>query len=182
MLSSSRRAAVVSACRQLQSHQQRRGILGISKAVDTRLYRMARSVMPAISKTEEIALGCGTIGFDRDIFTGSPSLQKLIDTYQPKLTAEEQEFLDKKVDGLCAVLNDNDVVQSADFSREAWDYMRDHGFFALKIPKEWGGLEFSTQAVSQILAKLATHCMDANATVAVPNSLGPGELLARYVR
>jgi acyl-CoA dehydrogenase len=30
------------------------------------------------------------------------------------------------------------------------------------------------------LAKLATHCFDANATVAVPNSLGPGELLVRY--
>jgi hypothetical protein len=34
--------------------------------------------------------------------------------------------------------------------------------------------------VSAVLAKLATHCTDANATVAVPNSLGPGELLARY--
>ena len=34
--------------------------------------------------------------------------------------------------------------------------------------------------MSTILAKLATQCFDANATVAVPNSLGPGELLARY--
>ena len=42
----------------------------------------------------------------------------------------------------------------------------------MKIPKEWGGLGFSTHAVSAVL--------DANATVAVPNSLGPGELLARY--
>jgi acyl-CoA dehydrogenase len=58
--------------------------------------------------------------------------------------------------------------------------MRDEKFFGLKIPKEWGGLGFSTHAVSQILAKLATQCFDANATVAVPNSLGPGELLARY--
>jgi alkylation response protein AidB-like acyl-CoA dehydrogenase len=67
-----------------------------------------------------------------------------------------------------------------DFSKEAWDFMRDKGFFALKISKEWGGKGFSTHAVSQILVKLATHCFDANATVAVPNSLGPGELLARY--
>lgn len=70
--------------------QQKRTILGMSKAVDKRLYRAAKSVMPVISKTEDIALGCGTIGFDRDIFTGSPSLQKLLDTYQPKLTPEEQ--------------------------------------------------------------------------------------------
>ena len=84
--------------------EQRRTILGISKAVDKRLYRMAKSVMPAISKTEQIALGCGTIGFDRDIFTGNPSLQHLNDTYKPTLTAEEQSFLDNEVDTLCACL------------------------------------------------------------------------------
>lgn len=164
----------------LLQQQQRRGILGLSKALDKRLYRMAKGVMPAISKTEQIALGCGSIGFDRDIFSGSPSLKKLVQTYQPKLSAEEEAFLNKQVDELCALLNDHDVVNSKDFSKAAWDYMRDEKFFGMKIPKEWGGLGFSTQAVSQILAKLATHCFDANATVAVPNSLGPGELLARY--
>jgi alkylation response protein AidB-like acyl-CoA dehydrogenase len=58
--------------------------------------------------------------------------------------------------------------------------MRDKGFFGMKIPKEWGGLGFSTMCVSSVLAKLGSHCFDANATVAVPNSLGPGELLVRY--
>jgi acyl-CoA dehydrogenase len=160
--------------------EQRRTILGISKALDKRLYRMAKGVMPAISKTEQIALGCGTIGFDRDIFGGNPSLKHLVDTYKPKLSPEEQSYMDNEVNTLCSLLNDHDVSHNKDFSKEAWDYMRDQGFFALKIPKQWGGKEFSTHAVSQILVKLATHCFDANATVAVPNSLGPGELLARY--
>ena len=163
-----------------QHLEQRRTILGLSKALDKRLYRMAKGVMPAISKTEQIALGCGTIGFDRDIFGGNPSLQHLRDTYKPKLTAEEDSFLKNEVDTLCSLLNDHDVVMNKDFTKDAWDYMRDKGFFALKIPKEWGGKGFSTHAVSQILVKLATHCFDANATVAVPNSLGPGELLVRY--
>lgn len=179
MLSTSSRRAVV-VPKLLVPRQQRRTILGISAAVDKRLYRAAKSVMPAISKTEQIALGCGTIGFDRDIFTGSPSLKKLVDTYNPKLTAAEQEYLDVKVSQLCSLINDHDVVVNKDFGKEAWDYMRDEKFFGMKIPVEWGGLGFSTHAVSQILAKLATHCFDANATVAVPNSLGPGELLARY--
>ena len=160
--------------------QQSRSILGLANAIDKRLYRLAKGVMPAISKTEQTALGCGTIGFDRDIFSGSPSLKKLIDTYKPKISAEEKEFLEVKVDKLCSMLNDHDVSMKKDFPKEAWDYMRDERFFGMKIPKEWGGLGFSTQAVSNILAKLATHCFDANATVAVPNSLGPGELLARY--
>ena len=119
-------------------------------------------------------------GFDRDIFGGSPSLKHLIDTYQPKLSPEEQSFLDHQVNHLCSLLNDHDVVTKKDFTKEAWDYMRDEKFFGMKIPKEWGGLGFSTHAVSSVLAKLATQCFDANATVAVPNSLGPGELLVRY--
>ena len=28
----------------------------------------------------QVALGCGTVGFDRDIFGGSPSLKHLVDT------------------------------------------------------------------------------------------------------
>lgn len=159
---------------------QRRTIMGISKALDRRLYRMAKGVMPAISQTEQVALGCGTIGFDRDIFTGSPSLQHLIDTYDPKLSEEEQSYMDNEVNTLCGLLNDFDVSETKDFNKEVWDYMRDEGFFALKIPKEWGGKGFSTHAVSLILCKLSTQSFDANATVAVPNSLGPGELLARY--
>jgi len=160
--------------------EQRRTLLGLAHAVDKRVYRWAKGVLPPISKTENIALGCGTIGFDRDIFSGSPSLQHLIDTYTPRLSPDEQSFLDNEVSQLCSLLNDHDVITNKDFSREAWDYMRDHKFFGMKIPKEWGGLGFSTHAVSGVLAKLATRCFDANATVAVPNSLGPGELLARY--
>jgi len=159
---------------------QARGILGVSHAIDKRVYRWAKGVLPPISKTENIALGCGTIGFDRDIFGGSPSLQHLIDTYTPALSDEEQSFLDVQVHHLCSILSDHDVATDKDFSREAWDYMRDERFFGMKIPREWGGLGFSTHAVSTILAKLATQCFDANATVAVPNSLGPGELLVRY--
>jgi alkylation response protein AidB-like acyl-CoA dehydrogenase len=180
MLSSQRVVLAASTAKAAVRRQQRRTILGVSKALDRRLYRAAKSVMPAISKTEQIALGCGTIGFDRDIFSGNPSLKHLLKTYQPKLSQEEEAFLNKQVNELCALLNDHDVVIDKDFSKAAWDYMRDEKFFGMKIPKEWGGLGFSTQAVSQILAKLATHCFDANATVAVPNSLGPGELLARY--
>lgn len=144
------------------------------------VYNASKSVMPPISETEQVALGCGTIGFDRDIFTGSPSLQHLVDTYKPALSEEEKSFLNNEVNELCRIINDYDTVTKKDFSKEAWDYMRTAGFFSLKIPKEWGGKGYSTAAVSAILAKLATHCTDANATVAVPNSLGPGELLVRY--
>ena len=119
-------------------------------------------------------------GFDRDIFTGSPSLKTLTDTYAPSLTAEEESFLNNEVEELCGVIDDTATVTNADLSAEAWALMRRRGFFAMKIPKEWGGKGFSTAAVSAVLVKLGTRSADANATVAVPNSLGPGELLVRH--
>jgi hypothetical protein len=47
-----------------QNHQleQRRTLLGLVHAIDKRVYRWAKGVLPPISKTENIALGCGTIG------------------------------------------------------------------------------------------------------------------------
>ncbi len=42
--------------------QQKRTFLGIVHAIDKRVYRWAKGVLPPISKTENIALGCGTIG------------------------------------------------------------------------------------------------------------------------
>ena len=42
--------------------QQQRTLLGLVHAIDKRVYRWAQGVLPPISKTENIALGCGTIG------------------------------------------------------------------------------------------------------------------------
>ena len=41
---------------------QQRTLVGLVHAIDKRVYRWAQSVLPPISKTENIALGCGTIG------------------------------------------------------------------------------------------------------------------------
>jgi acyl-CoA dehydrogenase len=48
------------------------------------------------------------------------------------------------------------------------------------IPKKYGGLEFSAYAHSCVLVKLASRSGLLAATTAVPNSLGPAELLNHY--
>jgi hypothetical protein len=87
-------------------------------------FKLAKSVMPKMSETEKVALGCGTVGFDQDIFTGSPSLQHLLDTYKPTLSAEETSFLNNEVEELCTMLNDYQVTTNKDLPAEAWEYMR----------------------------------------------------------
>ena len=46
----------------LNGQQQSRSLVGLVHAIDKRVYRWAKGVLPPISKTENIALGCGTIG------------------------------------------------------------------------------------------------------------------------
>ena len=82
---------------------------------------MAKGVMPAISQTEKVALGCGTIGFDCHILTGSPFLQHLVDTYDPKLSEEELSFLDNEVNELFNLLNDHDISTSTKNFRNIWE-------------------------------------------------------------
>jgi acyl-CoA dehydrogenase len=48
------------------------------------------------------------------------------------------------------------------------------------IPKQYGGKGFSAHGHSQVVQKISTRSGSAAATVTVPNSLGPGELLMRY--
>ncbi|KAJ8606141.1 hypothetical protein CTAYLR_010725 [Chrysophaeum taylorii] len=145
-------------------------------------YALSKRMVPKISVTERVALGCGTVGFDREIFSGKPSFEKLVETYAPKMrmTSEEMEFLASETEELCSMVDDHEVLRRKDFPAEVWEYMRRRGFFGLKIPKEWGGKGFSTAATSAILVKLSSVSSDLTSTVAVPNSLGPGELLVRY--
>ena len=99
----------------------------------------------------------------------------------PELSDEEQAFLDGPTNELCEMLNDWEITHElADMPEPVWAYIKKHRFFAMIIPKEYGGLEFSGFAVAAVLAKLASRSTVAASTVGVPNSLGPAELLLHY--
>jgi acyl-CoA dehydrogenase len=140
-----------------------------------------RRLLPPMSDTERDALEAGTVWWEGELFTGNPDWRKLRDAAPPRLTQEEQAFLDGPVETLCGMLDDFDIThRRADLPAQVWDYIKAQRFFAMIIPKRYGGLEFSTYAHSCVLVKLATRSVTCASTVAVPNSLGPGELLSHY--
>ena len=55
------------------------------------------------------ALNAGTVGFDRNIFSGNPMLKDL-ENYGTKLSPDEQQFVDKNVKELCEILDDYKVL------------------------------------------------------------------------
>ena len=140
-----------------------------------------RRLLPSMSDTERDALEAGTVWWDGQLFTGNPDWRKLRDAAPPRLSAEEQAFIEGPCDTLCRMLDDFDIThRRGDLPPEVWDYIKSQRFFAMIIPRRYGGLEFSTYAHSCVLVKLAARSVTCASTVAVPNSLGPAELLVHY--
>jgi acyl-CoA dehydrogenase len=138
-------------------------------------------MLPTMSATESEALGAGGVWWDGELFTGKPDWKRLLSAKPATLTAAEQAFLDGPVEDVCAMTDDWDVThRRADLSPEVWAYLKAQGFFAMIIPKRYGGLELGRHAQSQVLIRLASRSITLASTVAVPNSLGPAELLVHY--
>lgn len=137
--------------------------------------------LPKMSATENVALQAGTVGWDGELFSGNPNWSKWWKMPVPKVSAEEQAFLDGPVETLCLMINDWEITHvNYDLSPEVWDFLKQQRFFAIIIPKKFGGLGFSALAHSEILAKIASCSLTVASTVAVPNSLGPAELIHQY--
>ena len=140
-----------------------------------------RKMLPSMSDTEREALEAGSVWWDGELFSGMPDWDKLMSFPAPALSDEEQAFMDGPCEELCRMLDDWDIShQRGDMSPEAWAFIKKHRFFAMIIPKHYGGLEFSAYANAMVIKKLASRNTTASSTIGVPNSLGPAELLLHY--
>lgn len=149
--------------------------------ISSKLLAFYKSVTPELSETEQEAIDAGTVWWDGELFSGAPDWQKMHRVAQPRLTAEEQAFLNGPCDEVCTMVDEWQINHvDADLSDEIWAFLKKHKFFAMIIEKKYGGLEFSAYAQSRVLQKLAGVSAVLSSTVGVPNSLGPGELLQHY--
>jgi len=164
------------------------GLLLFPNFVDVRREKVTRpaldiyrKMLPSMSDTEREALEAGNIWWDGQLFSGMPDWDRLMSFPAPKLSEEEQAFLDGPCEELCSMLDDWDIAhERGDMPPAIWDYIKKHRFFAMIIPKRYGGLEFSAYANAMVITKLASRNTTASSTVGVPNSLGPAELLLHY--
>jgi acyl-CoA dehydrogenase len=154
----------------------------LRKALITRPFmKTYLKLLPAMSQTEKEALEAGTVWWDGELFTGAPHWPKLLAAKPPQLSAAEHAFLEGPCEELCRMLDDWNIThERADLSPQVWEFLKTRGFFAMIIPKKYGGLEFSAYAHSCVLAKISSRSVTTSSTVAVPNSLGPAELLNHY--
>ena len=151
------------------------------KIVTDKILDAYRRILPDMSQTEKEAIDAGSVWWDGELFSGKPDWDKLLRTPAPRLSAEEQAFLDGPVEELCAMCDDWEIThEQQDLPPQVWQFIKDQGFLGMIIPKQYGGLGFSALGHSAVVQKLATRSSTAAISVMVPNSLGPGELLLHY--
>src|SRR6202140_2277293 len=145
------------------------------------IFRLAQHALPLLSDTEREAIEAGDVWWDADLFTGNPDWKKLLAFAPARLSQEEQQFLSGPVEELCRMLDDWKINwQGHDLPPAVWDFLKTNRFFAMIIPKQYGGLGFSAYAHSEVIRKLSSCSICAAVTAMVPNSLGPGELLLKF--
>lgn len=149
--------------------------------ITQKAFSLVRQVLPPMSDTEKEAIEAGDVWWEAKLFQGRPEWNQWIETQCPKMTSQEVSFLNNQVEHLVDLINDWQVLQEEyDLAPEVWQYLKDERFFGMCIPKQYGGLEFSALAHSEIISRIATKSISAAVTTMVPNSLGPGELLIKY--
>ena len=112
--------------------------------LSTPVFKLFKTILPPLSATEQAAIDAGTVWWDAEIFNGKPDWNKLSQYRDPQLTEEEQSFLDNETETLCQMLNDwRFTHHDKDLPPEAWQYVKDKGFIAMIIEKQYGGLAFS---------------------------------------
>jgi acyl-CoA dehydrogenase len=147
-----------------------RGLLGVY-----------RRMLPSMSRTEQEALEAGNVWWEGELFSGIPNWRKLLELPEPRLSDEEQAFLDGPTEELCRMIDDWQITHElCDMPQVLWEFIKKKGFFALIIPKSYGGQGFSPLASSMVLTKISSRSATVASTIGVPNSLGPAELLLHY--
>ncbi len=149
--------------------------------LSTPVFKLFKTILPPLSATEQAAIDAGTVWWDAEIFNGKPDWNKLSQYRDPQLTEEEQSFLDNETETLCQMLNDwRFTHHDKDLPPEAWQYVKDKGFIAMIIEKQYGGLAFSHYAHAKVATKIASRSPAAAYMIMLPNSLGPAELIQHY--
>ena len=101
------------------------------------IFRKAKSVLPKISDTEQLALNAGDPWYEKEIFQGKPDFKLLHSLKKFELSTEEQQFLNTETVELCSMIDDWHITHvEKDLPINVWNFIREKGFFGLVIALE----------------------------------------------
>ncbi len=93
--------------------------------VSAPVFKFVKGTLPKVSDTEEQALDAGTVGFDAELFSGTPDWDKLRAIPPIVLTPEEQAFLDGPTEELCRMIDDWQMRHTQrEIPDKIWDFVK----------------------------------------------------------
>lgn len=141
------------------------------------IYNRIKPIIPKISQTEMIALRCGGVSIDKDIFSGKFNKQFLnnkINNFEHKYINETDLIINK--------ISKIKKTKNYDFSfhKKVMEILGNHKFLGFIIDNKYKGNKISTFTQGKILTRIASFDPSMAINTMVPNSLGPGELISHY--
>ena len=113
------------------------------------IFNMYRKVLPQMPDTERDALEAGTVWWEGE-FRGRPDWSRLHAYPRPRLSDDEQRFLDNQAEEACRMVNDWEVTQERfDLPADVWNYLKNQGFLGMIIPKSYGGWAFPPMRIQR---------------------------------
>jgi acyl-CoA dehydrogenase len=143
-------------------------------------WMQANKILPQISDTERQALEAGKVWIDGEFFGGNPDFRRMLAEPYSKLSAEEQAFIDGPVKELCRMVDAYEIAKTRRIPDDVLDFIKKAGFMGLLIPKEYGGKDFSSLAISTVMHTVSPHSVTVGTMIVIPNSLGAAELIVHY--
>lgn len=90
------------------------------------------------------------------------------------------EFIEKLTQILTTKLDPDEVDRTREIPKEAIEEMAKLGVFAMKVPKEYGGLGFSQLNYSRAVMKVASYCGGTAVLISAHQSIGVPQPLRLY--
>ena len=145
-------------------------------SIQRRVFNRVKKLIPPITETEKIALNCGTVSMDRDIFRGKVNHNNY---KYPQLT--KRVFSRNELEDLASKFPSQEIYPGKNNScKKTLDYLGENGYFALGIDKEYHGKRTTVEEMSEMLTYITSVSPSLGVVVMVPNSLGPAELIHEY--
>ena len=91
------------------------------------IFKAFAKALPQMSQTERDALEAGTVWWEGELFRGNPDWQKFLSYPWPKLTPEEQAFLENETEELCRMVDDWECSLKKDMPDAVWQFIKERG-------------------------------------------------------
>lgn len=102
----------------------------------------------------------------------------------PTQSEEDRKTGDRIIDPFIAFLkanlNPENVDQTREIPKKVIDYMRETGIFALKVPKEYGGLGLSQTNYCRLVLQVSSYCASTAVLISAHQSIGVPQPLKMF--